>query len=63
VAKVLDLTKVSAEELNRELDATRSQLMAEEANQLLRSILNERRRETVITVDNELMQRFAPERS
>jgi len=63
VAKVLDLTKVSAEELDRELEATRSQLMAEQANQLLRSILNERRRETVITVDNELMQRFAPERS
>ncbi|MEJ2190575.1 MAG: peptidyl-prolyl cis-trans isomerase, partial [Acidobacteriota bacterium] len=35
VVKVLDLTKVSADELDRELDATRSQLMAEEANQLL----------------------------
>ena len=34
--------------------------MAERAGQLMRSILNERRRDTGVTVDNELLQRFAP---
>ena len=60
VVKVQGLTLVGAEELARELDAARSRLLAERSNQLLRSILNERRRETVVTVDNELLQRFAP---
>ena len=60
VAKVQGLTLVGAEELARELDTARYRLTAERSNQLLRSILNERRRETVVTVDNELLQRFAP---
>lgn len=60
VAKVQGLTLVGAEELARELDNARYRLTAERSNQLLRSILNERRRETVVTVDNELLQRFAP---
>jgi hypothetical protein len=34
--------------------------MADRAGQLMRSILNERRRDTVVTVDDELLQRFAP---
>jgi hypothetical protein len=29
----------------------------------MQSILNERRRDTVVTVDNELLQRFAPTNS
>jgi hypothetical protein len=37
--------------------------MAERGSQLLRSIIEERRRNTTVTVDNDLMQRFAPQRS
>ena len=38
-------------------------LMAERGAKLMRSILNERRRDTVVMVDEELLQRFAPSRS
>jgi peptidyl-prolyl cis-trans isomerase D len=41
-------------------DDLRARLMADRAGQLMRSILNERRRDTVVTVDNQLLQRFAP---
>jgi hypothetical protein len=37
--------------------------MADRAAQLMRSILNERRRDTVVTVDSDLLQRFAPSSS
>jgi hypothetical protein len=45
------------------MDNLRARLMADRASQLMRSILNERRRDTVVTVDNELLQRFAPANS
>jgi len=35
-------------------------LESERANAILGSILNERRRNTVVAVDNEVIQRFAP---
>jgi peptidyl-prolyl cis-trans isomerase D len=63
VAKVKSLSLVDPVELARSHDDLRTRLMAERANQLLRSILNERRRDTVVTVDEELLQRFTPTRS
>jgi len=50
-------------ELAAEMENLRARLMADRAGQLMRSILNERRRDTVVTVDNELLQRFAPTNS
>ncbi|MFV2071058.1 MAG: peptidyl-prolyl cis-trans isomerase [Thermoanaerobaculales bacterium] len=63
VSRVDRLTLIDAEELEREMESVRASLMAERADRLLRSILNERRRDTPITVNNELMQRFAPAQS
>ena len=60
VVKVRDLELVDPAELENSLDDLRARLMAERAGQLMRSILNERRRDTVVTVDNELLQRFSP---
>jgi peptidyl-prolyl cis-trans isomerase D len=60
VVKVEDLKLVDSAEIERELDELRSRLMAERAARLMRSILDERRRNTPITIDDELMQRFAP---
>lgn len=59
VARVLELDLVDAAELDRERDRVRGQLVAERAEMLLRSILNERRSDTVVTVNNELMERFS----
>jgi peptidyl-prolyl cis-trans isomerase D len=63
VAKVASLNLVDPAELARSRDDLRARLMAERASQLMRSILNERRRDTVVTVNEELLQRFAPTRS
>jgi hypothetical protein len=63
IAKVRALALVDPAELAAQLDSVRARFMAERAGQLMRSILNERRRDTVVTVDNELLQRFAPSRS
>jgi peptidyl-prolyl cis-trans isomerase D len=41
-------------------DDVRLRLTAQRAQELLQSILNERRRDTVVTVNNQLMERFAP---
>jgi len=60
VVKVQDLELVDPVELENSRDDLRARLMAERAGQLMRSILNERRRDTVVTVDNELLQRFSP---
>ena len=60
VAKVLSLDLVNPVELTTERDDLRARLMTERGAQLMRSILNERRRDTVVTVDQELLQRFAP---
>jgi peptidyl-prolyl cis-trans isomerase D len=63
VAKVVSLDLVDATEFAGARDDLRARLMADRAGQLLRSILNERRRDTVVTVNDELLQRFAPARS
>jgi peptidyl-prolyl cis-trans isomerase D len=60
VARVGSLDLVDPIELANSRDDLRARLMADRAAQLMRSILNERRRDTVVTVDNELLQRFAP---
>jgi hypothetical protein len=41
-------------------DDVRLRLTAQRAQELLQSILNERRRDTVVTVNNQLMERFSP---
>jgi len=63
VVKVLDLELVDPVAFANSLEDIRARLMAERAGQLMRSILNERRRDTVVTVDNELLQRFSPSNS
>ena len=63
VAKVHVLDLVDPVELSGSRDDLRARLMTERGAQLMRSILNERRRDTVVTVDDELLQRFAPTRS
>ena len=50
-------------ELANQREDLRARLMSDRAGQLMRSILNERRKDTVVTVDNELLQRFAPNRT
>lgn len=63
VVKVNALDLVDDGELEMQLDDLRSRLMAERAAQIMRSILEERRRNTVVTVDDDLIQRFAPRSS
>jgi peptidyl-prolyl cis-trans isomerase D len=63
VARVKELQLVDQVDLESQFESIRSRLMAERASQLLRATLNERRRETVVTVNDELMQRFAPQSS
>ncbi len=59
VARVDALDLVDDAQLAGELVEARRRVMAERGNRLLASIVDERRRETVISVDNELMERFA----
>ena len=63
VVKVTRLDLVDPAELVDLLDGIRTRLMTDRAGQLMRSILDERRRDTVITVDTELLERFAPTNS
>jgi peptidyl-prolyl cis-trans isomerase D len=63
VVRVAGIVRADETELAAEMDNLRARLMADRASQLMRSILNERRRDTVVTVDNELLQRFAPANS
>lgn len=63
VVRVADVVRADESELAAEMENLRARLMAERAGQLMQSILNERRRDTVVTVDNELLQRFAPTNS
>jgi peptidyl-prolyl cis-trans isomerase D len=63
VARITGLKTLSAEEIAKEREAYRKRLKQQRASQLLQSILNERRRQTVITVDEALIKRFAPQES
>jgi len=63
IAKVERVVRVDPAQLASEEDVVRTQLVNEKASQLLRSILNERRRDTVVAVNSELIERFAPQGS
>ena len=60
VAKINTLDLVDPVELASSRDDLRARLMTERGAQLMRSIINERRKDTVVTVDEEFLQRFAP---
>ena len=60
VAKVTGLDRVEASELAANLAVTRDRMRAERGRDLLQSIVNERRREEVVTVNQQLVDRFAP---
>ncbi len=60
VAKVDTLSLVGAEEIAEEGETVRARLTAQRAQQLLQSMIAERRADTVVEVDNQLMERFAP---
>ncbi len=60
VARVNELSLVDQAELEQQFPEVRARLSAERAQQLLRSKINQRRRDTVVEVDNQLMERFAP---
>jgi peptidyl-prolyl cis-trans isomerase D len=60
VAKVEQLSLVDPVDLEREAVQARDQLAAERGQMLLRAMINERRRDTEVTVDNQFMERFAP---
>jgi len=60
VAKVERLTLIDRATLERDRAGTRERLAAERGQQLLRAMINERRKDTPVTVDDELMERFAP---
>ena len=63
VTRVETLQLADPIELENQIEEIRTRMMADRAGQLMRSILNERRRDTTVTVDNELLQRFAPTNS
>jgi len=63
VARVNALDLVDPVELTSSRDDLRARLMTESGAQLMRSIINERRKDTVVTVDDEFLQRFAPTNS
>ncbi len=63
VVRVTGMVRADESEFAAEMENLRARLMADRAGQLMRSIFNERRRDTVVTVDNELLQRFAPANS
>jgi peptidyl-prolyl cis-trans isomerase D len=60
VVRVQRLDLVDRAELDDLLEDIRARLTADRAGQLMRSIINERRRDTVVTVDTYLLERFAP---
>lgn len=60
VARVIDLRLLDPAEVEAQREQMRSRLMAERATQVLGAIVNERRREAVVVVNQELMERFAP---
>jgi len=63
ITRVESLELVDPAEIASSRDNLRARLVSDRAGQLMRSILNERRKETDVTIDNDLLQRFAPARS
>jgi peptidyl-prolyl cis-trans isomerase D len=60
IARVTGMNRVDAQELEANLPSTRQRMRAERGRELLQSIVNERRREEVVTVNQRLVDRFAP---
>lgn len=60
LAGVDELTLVDPSEIEGEREVKRRQLMGERADRLMSSIINERRRETSVTVNTQLVAQFAP---
>lgn len=60
VARVDALSLVGPEVIVEEGATARARLTAQRAQQLLQSMIAERRSDTVVEVDNQLMERFAP---
>lgn len=60
VAKVEQLDLVDPAQLEQEAGQARERLASERGQMLLRAMINERRRNTEVTVDNQFMERFAP---
>ncbi len=60
VARVTGLKTLTPDELEKDLETYRKRLIQQKAAALRNAILNERRRDTVVTVDEQLIQRFAP---
>lgn len=58
VARIETLRLIGPEEMVNEKDAVRARLLAERAQLLLVAMLNERRRDTVITADDEFRMAF-----
>ncbi|NOZ79424.1 MAG: hypothetical protein GXP48_09670 [Acidobacteria bacterium] len=58
--KVLTVKRLTPEEIAASKAKVRQRLQAERANALLGAILEERQKNTVIAVDNAVIQRFAP---
>ena len=61
VAKVERLNLIDRAALERDRAGARERLASERGQLLLRALINERRRDTPVTVNNELMERFAPQ--
>ncbi|MCP4900958.1 MAG: hypothetical protein GY906_28655 [bacterium] len=60
IARIVGLQVLDSAEVDAQREQMRSRLMADQANQILGAILNERRRDAVIVLNPELMERFAP---
>lgn len=60
VAGVEQLTLVDPAEIQDDLEDKRRQLMSERADRLIGAIINERRRETSVTVNAQLVAQFGP---
>lgn len=59
VARVDRLELMDRSKFEQEKENIRMRLRSERAQELLRAMVDERRRDTVVTVNNELMERFA----
>jgi peptidyl-prolyl cis-trans isomerase D len=59
VARVDRLELMDRAKFEQEQENIRSRLRAERAQELLRAMVDERRRDTVVTVNNQFMERFA----
>jgi len=61
VAAVEQLTLVDPAQIEGDRETKRRQLMSERADRLLSAMINERRRETSVTVNTQLVAQFAPQ--